>query len=98
MDRVVLLRNKRLQANIQSLPKVIQVAFYLLASEIEKGGPVRGNWPNYSKLKKNVHHCHLAKGKPTYVAIWKQEKQRGKCFIYFEYIGTHEGAHYDLYK
>lgn len=99
MERVVRLRNKRVQASIEEIPKDIRSAVFLLASEIEKLGPVRGNWPNYGKLgAKGVHHCHLKKGKPTYVAIWKEEKREGKLFVYFEYVGTHEGANYNLYK
>ncbi len=37
----------------------------------EAGGPVRGDWPNYGKLAKHRHHCHIRKGRPTYVAVWK---------------------------
>jgi DNA-binding XRE family transcriptional regulator len=49
----------------KALPEKIQAVFLTLAVEIEKQGPVRGNWPNYSALdkKKIRHHCHL-KRKP----------------------------------
>ena len=68
-------------------------AFQLLLFELETVGPVRGNWANYSKLSKDVHHCHLHKGRPTYVAAWKVFKQ--KKIIEVIYVGTHEKAHYD---
>jgi hypothetical protein len=40
-----------------------------LVRDIQAAGPVRGDWPNYSKLSNHEHHCHLKKGNPTYVAI-----------------------------
>jgi len=99
MKRKVLLRNNKVKASVLKLPEDVRAAFYLLAKEIEITGPVRGNWPNYSKLgKKGVHHCHLKKGKPTYVAIWKEEKEDKERVVFFEYVGTHECANYDLYK
>ena len=39
----------------------------LLVREMALGGPVRGDWPNYSKLGKDTHHCHL---NPKWVACW----------------------------
>ncbi len=61
--------------------------------EIELAGPVRGDWPNYSKLGRDRHHCHLKKGKPTYVAVW-EVKNRKICLIEVIYAGTHEKAPY----
>lgn len=63
-----------------------------LISEIEKRGPVRGNWKNYSKLSPTKHHCHLKAGKPTYVACW--EEKNGTIEIEVYYVGTHEKAPY----
>jgi len=88
--------SKKIIKALKSLPKDVIATLYYLKKEITHRGPVRGDWPNYSKLSsKSVHHCHLKKGKPTYVAIWKEIK---KGVICFEYVGTHEGANYDLYK
>ena len=68
------------------------MAFVALVREIEEKGPVRGNWPNYGKLSDKVrHHCHLKKGKPTYVACWEE---KGKEEIEVYYVGTHEKAPY----
>lgn len=99
MKHKVRWRNDRVLASVRKLPKDIKNAVYLLVREILVGGAVRGNWPNYSKLgKKGTHHCHLKKGKPTYVAIWKDEKIGEERIIFFDYVGTHGGVNYDLYK
>lgn len=75
------------------LPKTIQEQLLFLIRDIEKHGPVRGDWPNYSKLKPGEHHCHLKKGKPTYVAVWA-EHNREIRLIEVTYVGTHEKAPY----
>jgi hypothetical protein len=54
---------------------------------------VRGDWPNYSKLAGGRHHCHLKKGKPTYVAVWEVLDKDIKL-IEVQYVGTHEKAPY----
>jgi len=59
---------------------------------LETVGPVRGNWSNYGKLAKDVRHCHLHKGRPTCVAVWKVFKQKKRIEVL--YVGTHEKAHY----
>ncbi len=61
--------------------------------EIEVNGPIRGNWPNYSKLGANKHHCHLKKGQPTWVAVWEEKNSQIK-FVEVTYAGTHEKAPY----
>ncbi len=43
------------------LPPRVREVLFQLAREIEAAGPVRGDWPNYSKLATNKHHCHLKK-------------------------------------
>lgn len=68
----------------------IQSIIDLLVIEIEVSGPIRGNWPNYGKLSKNEHHCHLKKGKPTYVACWRVSNNKVEVY----YVGTHEKAPY----
>ena len=75
------------------LPKSIQEQLIFLIRDIELHGPVRGDWPNYSKLKPGQHHCHLKKGKPTYVAVWV-EQSREIRLIEVIYVGTHEKAPY----
>jgi len=66
-----------------------------LGLEIEKLGPTRTTWPNYSNIKgkRDCHHCHLKKGKPAYVAIWKVTDKANKR-VEVRYFGTHENADY----
>jgi len=78
----------------QNLPKAISIIMELLIAEIEQLGPVRGNWSNYSKLPKNRHHCHLKKGKPTYVAVWEDKGNKKIKLVEIIYVGTHEKAPY----
>jgi hypothetical protein len=78
----------------QRLPKVAAAAMELLVAEIEQCGPVRGNWPNYSKLPHDRHHCHIKKGKPTYVAVWEEIGKHKVKLVEVVYVGTHEKAPY----
>lgn len=82
---------KRAEKQAKRLPKSIQESLFSLMLEIEKAGPVRGNWPNYSKLSRHRHHCHLKKGSPTYVAIW-EESDKEINLVEVTYAGTHEKA------
>ncbi len=75
------------------LPTMVKNSLIALIKEIEKEGPVRGNWKNYSKLGNTKHHCHLKSGKPTYVAIWEVIDKKIKI-IEVIYAGTHEKAPY----
>lgn len=65
----------------------------LLVIEMVREGPYRKNWPSYGPLRENEFHCHLKKGKPTYVACWKIiDKEKKIIEVY--YVGTHENAPY----
>lgn len=75
--------------------------FYLLCDleQIGPNQPNQPNWPKYSPLKKDKRipddsfHCHLKRGKPTYVACWRiLDKKRKLIEVY--YVGTHENAPY----
>lgn len=77
----------------RKLPRSIIDRLFLLMEEIRLSGPVRGNWPNYGKLGEGRHHCHLKKGKPTYVAVW-EERDKEIRLIEVTYAGTHEKAPY----
>ena len=70
------------------LNKVFEI-LDLLVAEIELSGPVRGNWPNDSKLGGMLQHCHIKKGHPAYVAVW-EEDESGIRLVEVEYVGTHE--------
>jgi len=78
---------------VLTFPQPVQDLLRLLLSELERQGPVRGNWPNYGKLSRTRHHCHLKKGRPTYVAVW-EERDRRQRLLEVTYVGTHEKAPY----
>lgn len=67
----------------------------LLTAELELLGPNRYNWNNYSKLTGTIqrYHCHVKKGKPTYVAVWEVVDDRVRL-LEVTYAGTHEKAPY----
>ena len=78
---------------VVKLPLPVQSALWLLVQDLQTKGPVAGNWPNYGKLGKNEHHCHLKKGRPTYVTVWWEIKDEEQS-IEVTYVGTHEKAPY----
>lgn len=79
----------------ERLPERIQTALRLLIKNIQTSGPMRPNWHHYGKLQgmPGFHHCHLNKGKPRYVAVWK-EVDDGIQLVEVRYVGTHEKAPY----
>ncbi|QTA85156.1 hypothetical protein [Desulfonema magnum] len=84
---------KKVVRQIARLPDSVRRKLALLAQEIEISGPVRGNWPNYGQLSDSRHHCHLKKGRPTYVAVWEVTDKEIKIAEVI-YAGTHEKAPY----
>jgi mRNA-degrading endonuclease RelE of RelBE toxin-antitoxin system len=85
--------HRQVKRAIPKLPKGVRAALVALIREIEQGGPVRGNWPNYGKLGRVRHHCHLKKGRPTYVAVW-EVLDSVRSLVEVVYVGTHEKAPY----
>jgi hypothetical protein len=81
------------QKMVAGLPVAAREILFSLLLEIERCGPVRGNWPNYGKLGKNRHHCHLKRGRPTYVAVWEVTNRAEKT-VELTYVGSHEKAPY----
>ena len=75
----------------RQLPRTVKEQLALLAKEIELNGPVRGNWRNYGKLSSDCHHCHIKRGRPTYVCCWRIIGER---IVEIYYAGTHEKAPY----
>jgi len=84
--------HRAVEKRLSKLPGKVLDALTRLLAEIEISGPVRGNWPNYSKLVDGRHHCHLKKGNPTYVAVWSEDKET--ITVEVVYVGTHEKAPY----
>lgn len=83
---------------VDKLPPDIRDNLYLLQGEMEAKGPERADWPHYGKIKgrkkgDDYRHCHLNKGKPTYVAVWRVADM-ALHFVEFRYVGPHENANY----
>jgi len=78
---------------IARLPESVMKNLVALIRDIEADGPIRGDWPNYSPLGQDRHHCHIKKGRPTYVAIWEVTDKEVKL-VEVIYAGTHEKAPY----
>jgi mRNA-degrading endonuclease RelE of RelBE toxin-antitoxin system len=85
----------RAKKQAKDLPVQIQERLFALVMEIRGLGPTRTTWPNYGKIKgrKDCHHCHLKKGRPTYVAVWKVTDKQNR-YVEVRYVGTHENADY----
>jgi hypothetical protein len=76
----------------KKLPLRVQTSIWHLVRDLKMNGPVAGKWPNYGKLDNDRHHCHLKKGRPTYVAVWRETGEDKSIEV--TYVGTHEGAPY----
>ena len=85
--------HRRAAQGLAGLPRSVQGSLITLLREIELTGPVRGNWPNYSRLGPERHHCHLKKGRPTNVGIWRVNDQATR-WVEVTYVGTHAKAPY----
>ena len=73
---------------------MLKLRFLLI--DLATKGPAVPNWPNYGKLqgkKGDKRHCHLQKGKPTYVCCWEVINKKQKVIEVY-YVGTHEKAPY----
>ena len=84
---------KKVKARLDTLPLRVREYVYFLIQDIRQNGPVRGDWPNYGSLGKNRHHCHLKKGRPTYVAVWEVTDPDTRL-VEVLYVGSHEKAPY----
>ncbi|RUQ94603.1 type II toxin-antitoxin system RelE family toxin [Legionella septentrionalis] len=82
---------------VNKLPKSVKATLLLLLRDIERNGPATGSgWKNYGKFKGMIgdkRHCHLTKGKPTYVCCWEVVDKQIKLIEVY-YVGTHEKAPY----
>lgn len=85
--------NRKVQKQVEKLPRNVKDALNVLLAAIRQEGPTRHEWPNYGRLGENIHHCHLKKGHPTYVAVWEVIDKKVKL-IEVLYAGTHEKSPY----
>ena len=84
---------RKVVKQMAKLSRPARQALVALMYDIETRGPVRGDWPNYGKLDEGRHHCHIKKGKPTIVAVWKVCDKKIRL-VEVTYVGTHEKAPY----
>ena len=80
---------KRTLKRIAKAPETVQFLFDDLAQELRKLGPIRANWPNYSKLGSETYHCHL---KRSWVVCWRNQRDSPEIEVY--YAGSREDAPY----
>jgi len=80
---------KSIMKNVLKMPKDIQSYFESLVNDLREKGPVRKEWPNFSKLGKNEYHCHLSY---KWVACWYYENDSVVIEVY--YAGSRENAPY----
>jgi hypothetical protein len=81
------------------LPPLIRESMLTLQAELELEGPEQTEWHHYGQIvgSKNVYHCHLNKGHPRYVAVWKVT-DREVQIIEIQYAGTHGKVDYSRFK
>ena len=80
----------RCAKRIAKLPEGIQKRLRALVIELERIGPIQSSWKNYSKLARDIHHCHLTY---RYVAVWEVYNKKDKTIGVF-YVGSREKAPY----
>lgn len=77
----------------KNLSKEAAKSFAILLMEMKLLGPYRASWPNYTKMSHENYHCHIEKGRPTYVVCWRIVNKKDKNIEVY-YAGTHEKAPY----
>jgi len=80
---------KNVPKTVGKLPERVQMKLKSLVDDLETDGPVRHDWPNYSKIGQNEFHCHLSH---KWVACWRNEQKSIIIEVY--YAGTRENAPY----
>ncbi|TVQ29291.1 MAG: hypothetical protein EA382_00365 [Spirochaetaceae bacterium] len=80
---------KKAYKRLARAPETVQILFDELSEELRTSGPIRSNWPNFSKLGAEKFHCHL---NYRWVACWQHTK--GSVTIEVYYVGSREDAPY----
>jgi mRNA-degrading endonuclease RelE of RelBE toxin-antitoxin system len=84
-----ILVSKKVLKTIEKMPAPVQKKLVNLIDDLRDRGPLRSEWPNYSKLGADSYHCHLAH---KWVACWQWRKQSIIIEVY--YAGSRENAPY----
>ena len=85
---IVVCRQKTIR-QIRSCPRYIQEKFWHLVNDLEEKGAIQKGWSNFSKLDKDIYHCHLDY---SWVAVWIWRK--GTLEVEVSYVGSREKAPY----
>jgi hypothetical protein len=80
---------KKAIKNIEKMPEAVQDKMATLLLNLRDKGPIRTEWPNFSKLGKDIYHCHLSY---KWVACWQNEEKYILIEVY--YAGSRENAPY----
>ena len=80
---------KKVEKNAKKMPSNAQEKLNQLIEDLSEKGPIRAEWPNYSKLGTDQYHCHLSH---SWVACWRHEKNTIIIEVY--YAGSRENAPY----
>lgn len=88
---------RRALKQIGQLPSLIKASTLLLMRDIKCNGPgTSGRWKNCGKfrgMRGDRYHCHVSKGRPTYVCCWQVINKKIRIVEVY-YVGTYEKAPY----
>jgi hypothetical protein len=79
----------RAERKALKMPESQRKLLLALRNDLEAFGPAQPEWPNYSKLGGNKHHCHLSH---RWVACWEETETGVQIEVY--YAGSRESAPY----
>ena len=80
---------RKILRELKRLPELIQKRLVNLLEDLRDKGPIRSDWPNYSKLGSEDYHCHLTH---RWVACWSCVRGSKRIEVY--YAGSREKAPY----
>ena len=80
---------RKVEKRITKMPRIQQVLFANLVEDLQRKGPIRTEWRNFSKLSENEYHCHLSH---SWVACWRVQEEALEIEVY--YAGSREKAPY----
>ena len=80
---------RKVERRAMKMPRPQQVLLANLVEDLQNKGPIRMEWPNFSKLSENEYHCHLSH---SWVACWRVYEETVEIEVY--YAGSREKAPY----
>lgn len=80
---------RKVEKNLVKMPRAEQMLFANLIEDLQRKGPIRTEWRNFSKLSVNKYHCHLSY---SWVVCWSVLNEIMEIEVY--YAGSREKAPY----